>query len=176
MGVSGAGKTTIGHCLADMLAARFADGDDFHPDASIAKMSGGIPLTDDDRQPWLARLAAHMTGVGATGGSCVIACSALRRCYRDILRTAPGRVVFVHLTLPREVVAERLVGRLGHFMPLSLLPSQLAALEGLTDDEAGITMANSGSPDTVAAGIIDALGLRDRRRAAAGKPREMGVE
>ena len=127
MGVSGSGKSTVGAALADALGVPFTDSDGLHPAANVAKMTQGIPLTDADREPWLdavgARLAEH------TGTGLVVACSALRRAYRDRLRSHAPDVVFVHLHGEREVIARRQATRPGHFMPASLLDSQFATLE-----------------------------------------------
>lgn len=146
MGVSGSGKTTVGAALAQRLRVPFADADDFHPPANVAKMSAGIPLDDDDRLPWLRTigewLAAHSAGGTANGTAtgAVVSCSALKRSYRDVLReSAPGQL-FVHLHGSREVVARRVAGRPGHFMPATLVDSQFATLEPLADDEAGLTL------------------------------------
>jgi gluconokinase len=121
MGVAGSGKSTVGRLLADALGRRFIDGDDLHPPANIAKMSSGVPLTDADRAPWLEAIAAEL----ARGGPAVIACSALKRAYRERL---PG-VRWFHLRVPRDVLAARLSERSGHFFPPALLDSQLAELE-----------------------------------------------
>jgi carbohydrate kinase (thermoresistant glucokinase family) len=137
MGVSGCGKSTLGAALAATLAARFIDGDDLHPRANREKMAAGTPLTDADRAPWLARVGeALATPAPGEPAAVIVACSALKRAYRDIIRThARGDVVFLHLTGAREVIAARLAARKGHFMPPSLLDSQLTTLEPLAPDE-----------------------------------------
>ena len=135
MGVSGAGKTRLGRALADALAWEFADADDYHPYANIAKMRSGAPLTDDDRAPWLASLRAEIERRLAPGGTpLVLACSALKQSYRRALQGADAeRVRLVHLDGPPELIAARLAARSDHYMPPSLLPSQLAALEPPSD-------------------------------------------
>ncbi|WP_027932326.1 gluconokinase [Amycolatopsis thermoflava] len=135
MGVAGSGKTTVGSALAERLGVEYAEADAFHPPANIAKMSSGHPLDDDDRWPWLHAIAAWISDHQATGG--VVSSSALKRRYRDVLRTG-GDVWFLHLDAPRDVLAERMQGRTGHFMPVSLLDSQLADLEPLETDERGL--------------------------------------
>lgn len=138
MGVAGAGKTDIGAMLATRLNVEFVDGDDLHPQANIDKMASGHPLNDDDRRPWLANIAAWLAERSSDGA--VVACSALKRIYRDQLRQACLDLVFVHLAGDREVVIERVKARAGHFMPASLVDSQYATLEPLAADEAGITL------------------------------------
>jgi len=140
MGVAGCGKSTLAQALRDRLGWQLAEGDDFHPASNIAKMSAGIPLTDEDRWPWLDLITTWTADQDEAGHSTVVTCSALRRAYRDRLRTAPGRTLFVHLAGPQELLAERLASRAGHFMPTSLLPSQFATLEPLQADEAGIVL------------------------------------
>jgi gluconokinase len=136
MGVSGCGKTSVGLALAQKLHARFVDADDLHPAANKAKMSAGIPLNDDDRWPWLEAVASNLE----EQGSIIVACSALKTVYRErILAAAPG-TVFIHLNGSREVLAERLGNRKGHFMPASLLDSQLAILEPLGPLEPGFVV------------------------------------
>jgi len=132
MGVSGCGKTTIGRALADAMGWAFLDADDFHPEANVAKMRAGTPLTDDDRWPWLDRLAAEMAAVNAHGASAVLGCSALRQAYRDRLARAGG-VRIVYLKGDRATIEPRLAARAGHYMPPSLLTSQFAALEEPAD-------------------------------------------
>jgi len=134
MGVAGCGKSTIGAALAERLGAEFLDGDSLHPQANIDKMASGTPLNDDDRAPWLAEIGRRFR---ASNSALVIACSALKRDYRDIIRSADPTVVFVHLHGTRELLNARMTSRPGHFMPASLLDSQLATLEPLQDDEAG---------------------------------------
>jgi len=128
MGVSGSGKTTVGEALAGRLGWRFLDADDFHPPANVAKMAAGKPLTDDDRWPWLDRLAEELRGANAGGGNAVLACSALRQAYRDRLAAA-GDVHFVHLAGDMATIADRLAARRHRYMPPSLLQSQFATLE-----------------------------------------------
>lgn len=150
MGVSGTGKSTVGRLLADRLGSPFADADDLHSPANIAKMSAGIALTDEDRAPWLAAVGRwlHDRMVEKSGG--VIACSALKRSYRDILRTAAPEVFFVHLTAEREELIERVTGRSGHYMPASLVDSQLRTLEPLDGAERGVVLHTDRTPEVLA--------------------------
>ncbi len=128
MGVSGAGKTTVGQLLASQLGWEFVDGDDYHPATNIEKMRAGIPLTDADRAPWLETLRALITGWIAAGKNAVLACSALRRAYRERLQIAP-EVRIVYLKGTPQLLQQRLHSRSGHFMTERMLNSQLAALE-----------------------------------------------
>jgi gluconokinase len=156
MGVSGSGKTTVGMALAGALEAEFIEGDDVHPEANVRKMAAGIPLTDADREPWLAALAALLTDRHDRGVSTVLACSALRRAYRDRLRGAvPGGESFVvFLAGEASSFRPRLETRRGHYMPASLLESQLATLEPLDRDEAGATIdAGASQADVLAAAV-----------------------
>jgi beta-N-acetylhexosaminidase len=138
MGVSGCGKTTIGGLIARELGVPFLDGDSLHPVENVAKMAAGTPLTDDDRWPWLATVGAALANAG--DGGLVLACSALRRSYRDAIRAQAPDTVFLHLHGSKEVLRARTEGRTGHFMPATLLDSQLATLEPLDADEAGIVV------------------------------------
>jgi gluconokinase len=150
MGASGSGKTTVGMALAARLGYAFADADDFHAESSVAKMARGEPLTDADRGPWLQALAAWIASRNADGRSSVLACSALKRRYRDTLRTAaPQHVSFVFLAVPSEVLRERLRERTGHFVRVHLLESQLATLEPLEADEPGICVDGAAPPATI---------------------------
>jgi gluconokinase len=133
MGVSGAGKTVLGRALAAALGWDFADADDYHSPANVAKMRAGTPLTDDDRAPWLAALREEIGRRLASGRPLVLACSALKQTYRDMLQSDPVRVRLVFLDGPRELIAARLAARAGHYMPPALLDSQLAALEAPAD-------------------------------------------
>lgn len=147
MGVSGCGKSTVATLLAARLGVPYVDADDLHPAANVARMSAGIPLTDDDREPWLDTVAATLAD--APDGV-VVACSALRRTYRDSLRAgAPGTVV-VHLDGTPELLAARIGARTDHFMPASLLDTQLATLERLADDEPGTVLDVTATPDELA--------------------------
>ena len=128
MGVSGSGKTTTGQALADALGCPFCDGDDLHPEANVAKMAAGQPLTDADRWPWIDRIGEAMGVILARGGNAVFACSALKRAYRQRLQRA-GDVRIVFMKGDAETIAARLAARAHRFMPASLLPSQFAALE-----------------------------------------------
>ncbi|GAA0405147.1 gluconokinase [Streptomyces luteireticuli] len=138
MGVAGTGKTTVGPLVADALGVPYAEGDDFHPPANIAKMSSGVPLDDADRAPWLDAIGAWAHGRAGRGG--VVSCSALKRAYRDRLRAAAPGLVFLHLTGSRELIAARMAARKGHFMTTRLLDSQFATLEPLEADEAGVAV------------------------------------
>jgi gluconokinase len=142
MGVSGSGKSTVGAALARHLGVAFRDADEFHPAANVAKMSAGTPLTDEDRWPWLDAIGAALAEAGREGHGIVVGCSALKRVYRDRLRTAARRpLVFVHLSGSRATLAKRMQTRKGHFMPASLLDSQLATLEPPSPDERAITVS-----------------------------------
>ena len=140
MGVSGSGKSTVGVALASHFAVPFLEGDAYHPADNVSKMSAGIPLDDDDRAGWLEALAAEIGQARAEGRGLVLSCSALKRRYRDLLRAADPALRFVHLAGPRELIAVRMHGRPGHYMPPSLLDSQLSILEPLQDDETGLTL------------------------------------
>ncbi|MFC0114202.1 gluconokinase [Kibdelosporangium aridum] len=153
MGVSGAGKTTVGLELAKRQGVDYAEADEFHPPENIAKMSSGTPLTDDDRWPWLRAIAAWISGHQQTGG--VVTSSALKRKYRDVLRTG-GNVFFVHLDGTRELIAERLAARKGHFMPPALLDSQIADLEPLQPDERGVVLDIDAEPDELVEAAVRA--------------------
>ncbi|MFG2727944.1 gluconokinase [Streptomyces canus] len=155
MGVAGTGKTTIGPLLAARLGVPYAEGDDFHPPANIAKMSTGTPLTDEDRWPWLDAIGSWAHGRAALGG--VVSCSALKRSYRDRLRAEAPGVVFVHLAGDRSLIEDRMSHRQGHFMPTALLDSQFATLQPLQEDEAGVVVDVSGSPEEIAGRAAKAL-------------------
>ncbi|GAA1132403.1 gluconokinase [Citricoccus alkalitolerans] len=146
MGISGSGKTTLAERLAEELNRSYAEADEFHPRANIDKMASGTPLTDEDRGPWLESIRDWMDAATNAGGT-IVTCSALRRTYRDLLRQASGRVIFLHVTCDPAVITDRMEHRLGHFMPAALVPSQLATLEGLGADEDGAELVNSGSVD-----------------------------
>jgi carbohydrate kinase (thermoresistant glucokinase family) len=140
MGVSGCGKSTVGGEMAARLGWPFEEGDRYHLPASVAKMSAGIPLEDSDRWPWLEKLAALIGEHQAAGRSSILACSSLKRAYRDLLRTGAPRVRFLHLHGAREVLQARLDARKGHFFPPELLASQYATLEPLAPDEDGLVV------------------------------------
>ncbi|VXB59915.1 gluconokinase [Citricoccus sp. K5] len=146
MGISGSGKTTLAERLAEKLNRAYAEADEFHSPANIEKMRSGAPLTDEDRAPWLESIRDWMDAAANAGGT-IVTCSALKRTYRDVLRQASGRVFFLHVTCDPAVITDRMEHRLGHFMPASLVPSQLATLEELGTDEDGAVLVNSGSVD-----------------------------
>ncbi|KDN86640.1 gluconokinase [Kitasatospora cheerisanensis] len=149
MGVSGVGKTTVARLLAHRLGLPYAEADDFHPAANIAKMSAGIPLDDQDREPWLRALGAWLGERAGAGTGGVVTCSALKRSYRDILRDACPEAYFLHLTGSHDLVGDRIAHRTGHFMPPSLLDSQYATLEPLQADESGTVLDVDADPDTL---------------------------
>ena len=157
MGVAGCGKTTAADNLHRALGWPVAEADDFHPPANIAKMSEGIPLTDEDRWPWLKSLRDWMSARSAEGVRTIVTCSALKRSYRDLLSGADGRVFFIHLTARPEELRERMALREGHFMPPALLPSQFAALQPLDDDEDGVTVVSRATPEQTLEAILAAF-------------------
>lgn len=159
MGVSGSGKTTVAKGIAASMHWVFAEGDAFHPEANVEKMHAGIPLTDEDRWPWLELIGDWISEQEADGRSAVITCSALRRVYRDLLRKGRPHVRFCHVTAPHGLVQDRLDHRAGHYMPSSLLPSQIATLEPLEPDEPGIVVPGDSSESEVLAAALKALGL-----------------
>jgi carbohydrate kinase (thermoresistant glucokinase family) len=156
-GVSGSGKTTVGALLAGRLGWRFADADDFHPPANVAKMRAGIPLTDTDRWPWLRAIAAWMDERIARGEDAVVACSALRRSYRDLLLDGRPAARMVFLAPDREVLARRLASRHGHFFPEQLLSTQFDALEPPAPDERVLTVVPADTPAATVDSIIALL-------------------
>ncbi|MCP3163583.1 gluconokinase [Myxococcus qinghaiensis] len=156
MGVSGAGKTTVGKALAESLGWRFLDADDLHPQSNVAKMAAGVPLTDEDRWPWLDLVRGQLQTALERGEDLVLASSALKRAYRDQLEVDPKRTRWVYLNAPRAVLASRLAKRHGHFMPPSLLDSQLATLEVPTQ---ALEVDVSPPPPEVVARIREGLNL-----------------
>jgi gluconokinase len=154
MGVSGSGKTVIGAALARALGVEFVEGDAYHSAENVRRMASGIPLTDDDRAEWLDFLAARLSEAKKAGTGLVLACSALKRSYRDILRAGAGGLRFVFLKGERELIAERLVGRRGHFMPPSLLDSQLATLEEPSPDEDAWVCDIRQPPEDIVAALV----------------------
>jgi gluconokinase len=157
MGVSGSGKSTLAQILAERLGCEMAEADTFHSPANVAKMAAGTPLNDEDRAPWLRDLAVWIGERDRAGRQAVITCSALKRMYRDVLRAASPHLVFLHLKGPRELIAERMEHRPGHYMPVSLLDSQISALEPLGPDECGIVLEVSESPNALADAALVAL-------------------
>jgi carbohydrate kinase (thermoresistant glucokinase family) len=154
MGVSGSGKTTIGALLADRLGWVFQEGDDLHPPENVAKMRAGVPLDDADRAPWLARIAAWIDARLAADDCGIVSCSALKRPYRDILAKSRSEVWFLSLKVSPEIAAERLAGRRGHFMPLSLLESQFATLEEPGPGERVVMVDVGSEPPLAAADLV----------------------
>lgn len=157
MGVAGTGKSTVAAMLAGRLGWTFEEGDDLHPEANVKKMASGDPLTDDDRWPWLDRIAEWIDERIAAGEPGIITCSALKRSYRDVLRR--DAVTFVHFVGDRELILERMLRRQGHFMPTTLLDSQFATLEPLGADEKAIEVAIDQTPQQQTAEIATRLRL-----------------
>src|SRR5215203_5808387 len=154
MGVSGSGKSTVAAGLVERLGWEFAEGDDFHPPANVDKMRSGMPLDDEDRWPWLRTLAAWIGEHEQAGTSAVVTCSALKRAYRDVLREGHPSIWFAHVTADRELLSERVEHRTGHYMPSSLLDSQLATLEPLQADEPGAQVSGGGAPEDVVTELL----------------------
>ncbi|HWG01530.1 MAG TPA: gluconokinase [Trebonia sp.] len=159
-GVAGSGKTTVGALIAGRLHWEFADADTFHPEANVAKMRAGIPLTDEDRLPWLRAIADWMDSRVAEGVSAVVTCSALKRSYRDLLCSGGPAVEMILLQVSRDELLRRLAARSGHFFPRQLLDSQLAALEPPGPGERVHTIVADDDPGRTAERAIAALGLR----------------
>ena len=154
MGVSGSGKTSVARELTRQLGWAYIEGDDLHPEANVAKMAAGIPLDDEDRWPWLRRIAEVIGEHEAAGTSVIVTCSALKRVYRDLLRDGHPSVWFAHVHVDHDVLAQRLAARRGHYMPPSLLDSQLATLEPLGDDEPGDVIPGDGPLDESVAALL----------------------
>ena len=154
MGVSASGKSTVGRLLAQALGATYLDGDDFHPPENVARMAAGQPLTDADRQGWLDSLSARLAAAMAAGEGVVLSCSALKRRYRDLLRRGAPRLQLVYLHGSRELLATRIAARSGHYMPASLLDSQLATLEPPQADESALACDVSASPEQIVDHIL----------------------
>jgi len=157
MGVQGCGKSTAGRAIGERLGLPFIDGDDLHPLANKQKMAGGNPLTDEDREPWLGIIGRSLAEGLEHGEARVIACSALKRRYRDQIRSFAPTVRFVHLAGEQGLIADRLTGRNHAYMPPALLDSQFQALEPLEADEAGIRLDITLSPQDIAEAVADAL-------------------
>lgn len=158
MGVSGCGKSTIAARLAERLGWQLAEADTFHSSANVAKMRGGTPLTDEDRRPWLEAIAHWIDAARAAGRPGVVACSALKRGYRDVLIGPRSDVRLVYLRGAYELIAQRLAARRGHYMPPALLRSQFAALEEPTPDERAIVVGIEPAAEDIVEAILAALG------------------
>ena len=159
MGVSGSGKTTVARGIAEAMGWEFAEGDDFHSEANVAKMAAGHPLTDEDRWPWLRSIGDWLSEHERAGRSAVVTCSALRRVYRDLLREDRPDVRFCHVEADAALIKDRIEHRTGHYMPPSLLPSQLATLEPLQPDEPGVVVSVEGKQQANVERALQALGL-----------------
>ncbi len=159
MGVSGSGKTTVARGLAERLGWRFQEGDALHPPSNVAKMSAGTPLTDDDRWPWLAAIAAVIDGWRAQGVSGIATCSALKRAYRAVLVGDRADVRLVYLAGDKALISRRMAARKGHFMPAALLDSQFAALEPPGADERPIVVDIGPEPQAIVDALVARLGV-----------------
>jgi gluconokinase len=165
MGVSGSGKTTVAMLLAAALGWQYIEGDDLHPPENVEKMHGGTPLTDEDRWPWLRRIAEVIDEWRAKGQSGVLTCSALKHAYRDIIIGDRPDVRLVYLDGSRELIGRRMAARHEHFMPVALLDSQFATLEPPTESEHPITVSVGGRPDEIVGEIIRELEQLDQDEA-----------
>ena len=174
MGVSGSGKSTVARRLADRLHWDLLEGDDLHPPANVEAMAAGTPLTDADRRPWLEAIGRWVDGRASAGASAVLTCSALQRSYRDVLREGRPTLCFCHLTVDPGQVQRRMAVRRGHFMPASLLPSQLATLEPLGPDEPGITVSSNEPPEAVVAEVVRRLDLMPAGAGGSAPPGDPG--
>ena len=159
MGVSGCGKSTVGALLAQRLCCEFLEGDTLHPARNVARMAAGVALTDYDRRVWLLALARHLKAAHDANQSLIVSCSALKRRYRDVLRRVSADLAFVHLHAAPALLAQRMAARTGHYMPASLLASQLEALEAPAADERAVTFDAGLAPDQIAAQAAAWLGL-----------------
>jgi gluconokinase len=159
MGVSGSGKTTVARGISAATGLVFAEADDFHSPSNIDKMSAGCPLSDDDRWPWLHALADWMADRAAEGQSTVVACSALKWAYRAVLAGGPPSLDFVHLDGPAALIRTRMSTRVGHYMPASLLDSQVATLQPLGSEESGLVLDAALTPDEIVARVVSELRL-----------------
>jgi gluconokinase len=159
MGVSGCGKTTVATTLAARLGWPFEEGDALHPKSNVEKMKAGHPLTDEDRAPWLEKVAKWVSERLEAGDNGIITCSALKRAYRKVINRRGSGVVFVYLAGTKETIAARLAARLGHFMPSTLLDSQFAALEEPTPDEPELRVDIGPAPGVIADAVVEKLGL-----------------
>ena len=157
MGVSGSGKSTVGRMLAQHLGVDFLEGDDLHTGQNVARMAAGIALTDEDRRGWLESLAGRLASASAEGSGLVISCSALKRSYRDILRSGAPDLLIVHLRGDYDLLAIRMATRPGHYMPSSLLDSQFATLEPPDAEENALTLDVRQNPDRLLLSIVDRL-------------------
>lgn len=154
MGVSGCGKSTVGNALAQASGFPYIEGDQFHPESNVAKMSAGIALSDDDRADWLLALQAQIRDARQGNAGLVLSCSALKRRYRDLLREGDPALRFAHLNGARELISARMQARVGHYMPTSLLDSQFRDLEPLQADEAGVTLDIGTPPEQLVQQIL----------------------
>ena len=154
MGVAGSGKSVVGARFAAAMRLPFLEGDQLHPPANVARMAAGIPLTDDDRRGWLGAIAQQLRDARARGEGLVVACSALKRRYRDVLRAGDATVQFIHLTGTRTLLAERLSHRTGHFMPAALLDSQLETLEVPDPDEGAWSIDIADPVDVIVSRLV----------------------
>ncbi|MDG4782076.1 gluconokinase [Micromonospora sp. WMMD961] len=159
MGVSGAGKTTVARGISAATGLTFAEADEFHSPENVARMRSGVPLDDTARWPWLSDIAGWIADRGAEGRSTVLACSALKRSYRDVLRQGAPHLDFVHLHGPAEVIRARMARRAGHYMPASLLESQFATLQPAEPDESVLVLDVSLAPQALVAAAVEGLGL-----------------
>jgi gluconokinase len=162
MGVAGAGKSAVGSALAQALGVAYVEGDAYHPATNVQRMASGIPLTDADRLPWLYALAARLRDAAEAGTGLVMACSALKRSYRDVLRAGADRITFIYLQGERELLAARLAQRREHFMPPSMLESQLAALEPPGPDEGAWAFNIQFNPREIVAAVIERISASGR--------------